>query len=140
MEVKYKSANGMFEVAFDAKNQQELFEELASFQEVFELSQKFKIGNKEVNITDIKFRVRTVDGNQFYEMVYQGGDKDLWGYRKAFGSSQQKKGALFPKWQVKEEDKNNYENGGGGWFKYKGNGNGTPAPTTQTQDAGGPGF
>lgn len=142
MEVKYRSANGMFEVNFDVKNQTDLFAELASFQEVFENPAKFAINGKEVSCDDVRFRVRTVekDGKkgEYYELVYQGPNKDLWGYRKAFGCSQENKGGLFPKWAVKEDDKDKYENGGGGWFKWKG-GKAEHAPVTSGTDAN-PGF
>jgi len=135
MEVKYKSANGQFEVNFDCKDQQTLFEELSAFQEVFETPETVKIAGKDVPLKHISFSVRTVDGNSFYEKRYVGPDKDLWGYKFAYGSSQNKKGHLFPKFTVKEENRADYESGGGGWFRYKGKQQEAPATSGSEKPA-----
>lgn len=134
MEVKYRSTNGMFEVNFDVKSPIDLFQALADFQEVFEMPEEFMIGKHKVHVSDIRFKVRNVDGNEFYELTYAGQNKDLWGYRKSFGCSKEKKGHLFPKWNVKEEDKDKYENGGGGWFKWKSTKDTAPKSTGSNED------
>lgn len=118
MQVKYRSANGQFEVNFDVKTQTELFQEIASFQEVFESSAEETIKGKKVPAGDVQFRVRDVDDNKYFEKVYVGSDKELWGYKLPFGQNK-KGGSLFPKRFLDDEDRTKNEDGGNGWRKWK---------------------
>lgn len=116
MEVKYRSACGRYEVMFDEKDQQGLFSKLAAFQEVFEDDTNVVIEGVEVPASDLKFRVRTVDGNEFYEKVYAGSNPKLFGYKFEYGSQKENKGSLFPR--RRDKDGNYYKNGG--WHKWEG--------------------
>lgn len=113
MEVKYQSANGRFGLVVEARDQQTAFKEIAAFQEVFE-GDPVMINGKEVPPEHIKLRVRTVDKYEFFEKVYCGPDKELWGYKMEFGCSNENKGALFPK----RKDKDGNYIGNGGWSKF----------------------
>jgi hypothetical protein len=117
MEVNYKSGNGQFEVNVEG-TAQEVFEQIANFQEVFD--RPIVINGQNVPSSEVHLRVRTVDDNKYYEMAYVGGNKDLWGYKLRFGCAK-KGGGLFPKYQLGEnENKDDYVSGGNGWFKYVG--------------------
>lgn len=119
MDVKYQSANGQFEVTFTGiKDQVTLFEEIASFQEVFETGE-VKIAGKVVPNDHIQFRVRVIDDNKYFEKSYVGPDKELWGFKLPYGQNK-KGGGLFPKYSLPEDDAESYESGGGGWRRYKG--------------------
>lgn len=85
MEVKYRSSCGRYEVNLEASDQQALFAALASFQEIFEDDTNVSIDGVPVDPKDIKFRVRTVAGNEFYEKVYTGNDPKLRGYKMEYG-------------------------------------------------------
>lgn len=117
MEVKYRSSCGRYEVNLEASDQQALFAALASFQEIFEDDTNVSIDGVPVDPKDIKFRVRTVAGNEFYEKVYTGNDPKLRGYKMEYGSQKENKGSLFPK--KKDKDDQWYKNNG--WHKWEGN-------------------
>lgn len=126
MELKYKSPSGMFEVNFEGRDMASVFEALSAFQEVFEqFAHGAVIAKKQVPAKDLRFSSREIDGNVFHEIKYAGDDKDLWGYRFSFGMKKEPKGALFPKYQIDEEKRNQYDNGGGGWFRYRGKDSGS---------------
>ena len=129
MEVKYRSADGRFEVMFDEKDQCGLFEKLAAFQEIFEDDNNVVIENESVPQSDLKFRVRKVDGNEFYEKVYAGNNPKLFGYKMEYGSSKENKGCLFPK--RKDKEGNYYKNGG--WHKWEGGGQQADAAPANTK-------
>jgi hypothetical protein len=130
MEVKYSSKDGQFQVVFDVKAQNELFEQIASFQEVFETPAEVVIAGKVVPAGDVQFRVREVDDNKYYEKVYVGNDRDLWGYKLPYGQNK-KGGGLFPKHRIDEEDLAKYDNGGGGWRRFKRDQQSRPQPQQQ---------
>lgn len=126
MQVKYKSTDGQFEVTFDAKDSTELFQDIASFQEVFETGGDIYI--RVAGVQDpifvpkehVQFRVRKVEDNHFYEKVYSGPNPKLWGFKQVFGKQKEKNGgSLFPKRFLDDEDKANYEDGGNGWRRWK---------------------
>lgn len=131
MEVKYRSACGRFEVMFDEKDQQGLFDRIASFQEIFEDDTNTVIDSVEVPVADIRYRVRTNDGNEFYEKVYAGSNPKLFGYKKAYGSSKENKGSLFP--QRKDKEGNYYKNNG--WHKWEGGQQSSPQAETKEPKA-----
>ncbi len=124
MEVTYKSACGRYIVNFDEKDQQGLFAKIAAFQEIFEDDTSVVINDIEVPVSDIRLRVRTVDGNEFYEKVYAGSNPKLFGYKMEYGSQKENKGHLFPK--RKDKDGTYYKNGG--WHKWEGGGQATDTP------------
>ena len=96
MKVQYKTKNGRFVVEFEASTQTELWKQLAEFQEVFEdLTCTKKVGDKVHTSDKVRFVVRNVDDNDFYELhcVEPG---PLRGARKSFGVHK-KGGTLFPK-------------------------------------------
>lgn len=115
MEVKYTSQCGRYEVLFDEKDQQGLFTKIAKFQEVFEDDANVVIDSVAVPATDIRYCVRTVDGNEFYEKRYSGQNSKLFGYKREYGSSKENKGALFPK----RKDKNGNYHKNDGWYKWE---------------------
>lgn len=116
MEVKYKSTCGRFEVTFDVRDQQTLFKELSNFQEVFCDDMSVEIDGLQVPMTDIRFRVRTVNGDEFFEKVYIGNNPKLFGYKKEYGCSKEHKGCMFPR--VKDPDGTYRKNNG--WYKWDG--------------------
>lgn len=102
MKVTY--TKGSLSVEIDGDKQKDVFSELAKFQEVFENNVCGKC--KETNI---RFVVRTVGANDFYELHCQGCKA-----RMAFGQHQNKEGTLFPR--RKDSDGGWLPNGG--WMKY----------------------
>lgn len=93
MVVEYTTRNGRMKVIIEAKTQPELFEQLAAFQEVFEDLECRRNGKSSDNI---RFVVRNVDGNKYYELRCLDKDKDLFNAKLAFGKH--KVGdTLFPK-------------------------------------------
>jgi ribosomal protein L40E len=97
--LNYKTSNGKISVEFEGDSQKSLFAQIAAFQEVFEESKCGKCGSE-----NLRFVVRTVDENDFYELRCLD-----CGARLAFGVNK-KGGSLFPK---RKDDK-------GGWLPDKG--------------------
>jgi translation initiation factor 2 beta subunit (eIF-2beta)/eIF-5 len=102
MKLKYK-VNDKLELELDGNGQKEIFKELATIQEIF--------GEEKCGIcssSNIKFVVRTVEGNDYYELRCADCGAIL-----SFG--QHKKGeTLFPK--RKDEQGNYLPNKG--WYKW----------------------
>jgi hypothetical protein len=90
MKVKYTNPTGTFSVELDGDTQRDVFGNLAKFQEVFE-SSCGKCGS-----TNLKYVVRTVDDNEYYEIRCLD-----CGARLAFGCHK-KGGGLFPVRKDKE--------------------------------------
>ena len=86
MKLTYTTANSRITAEFDADTQRELFTQISKFQEVFEEAKCGKCGSE-----NIKFVVRTVDDNEYYELRCMD-----CGAKLAFGSMK-KGGGLFPK-------------------------------------------
>ncbi len=110
MELVYKTADGRFEVKVEGKSHQDLVEQIASFQEVFEnntVTYNGKTSNK------VQWRVREVDDNKYYELVCVDEDFDIKNARLAFGSHKSGK-TLFAK--RKNEDGSYNKNNG--WKKF----------------------
>ena len=100
MKVNY--TNGKMSVSFDAANQKDLFEQVAAFQEVFEETRCGSCGHE-----DLRFSVREIDGNKFYEIVCKKcGSKLQFGCNKTGDT-------LFPKRKVDGEVVGKF-----GWAKY----------------------
>ena len=98
MKVNYTKNN--LNVEINAETAKDAFKKLAEFQEVFGESSCGMCKN-----TDLQFVVRTVDGNDYYELKCLCGAKLAYGQHKSGGS-------LFPK------RKDHYETRG--WYKWNG--------------------
>ena len=99
MKFNYTTGNGKLSVEFDADSQTDAFASFAQIQEVFEESPCGKCGSEH-----LRFVVRTVDENQFYEIRCQD-----CGARLEFGVMK-KGGRLYPRRKDKE----------GNWLPDKG--------------------
>lgn len=86
MKLRYTTKSGRITAEIDGESQKDLFTELNRFQEVFEETNCGKCGSD-----DIKYIVRTVDENQYYELRCMKCSAKL-----AFGVHK-KGGGLFPK-------------------------------------------
>lgn len=111
MKVNYTTGSGRMSAEFEAESHRDLFEQLNRFQEVFEEDTCGKCGSH-----DIKFVVRTVDGNSYYELRCAN-----CGARLSFGANKTG-GGLFPK---RKDAEGNWlpDNG---WTKWN--------PKTKTQE------
>ena len=110
MKVEYTTRNGRMKVVIEGKSHADIIEQLASFCEVFEDLECRRNGKKSDNV---RFVVREVDGNKFYELKCFDVDKDLYGAKLAFGVHRTG-GTLFPKRQ--DKDGNWLPNNG--WVKF----------------------
>jgi len=102
MKVKYKIGDKL-EFELDGAGQKEIFKELALIQEIFAEESCGLCGSK-----DLRFIVRNVDGNDYYELRCNSCGAIL-----AFGQHK-KGGTLFPK--RKDDDGNYLPNRG--WHKW----------------------
>ncbi len=108
MKINYQTKNRL-NVEINVDSAKDAFKKLAEFQEVFDESQ---CGLCRSN--DLQFIVRTVDGNDYYELKCQSCfGKLAYGQHKSEGS-------LFPKRKLADGsyDKEHY-----GWHKWTPNGN-----------------
>ena len=103
MKVLYK-ANDKLTFELEGSGQKEVFKELATIQEIF-AEESCGLCNK----SSIKFVVRSVEGNDYYEMRCTDCGATL-----AFGQHK-KGGTLFPK---RRDDDNNWLPNRG-WHKYQ---------------------
>lgn len=104
MKIIYKISDALtFEV--DGADQKEIFEKLASVGEVFGESNCGQCGK-----TNIRFRVREIEGNKYYELKCADCGAIL-----AFGAHK-KGGTLFPK---RKDNEGNYIKNKG-WTKWDG--------------------
>lgn len=102
MKVNYTSKNGRVSVELEGDGQRDIFEQISRFQEVFEEASCGKCGSE-----NIKFVVRNVDDNMYYELRCAD-----CGARLSFGAHK-KGGGLFPK----RKDGDNWLPNGG-WVKW----------------------
>jgi DNA-directed RNA polymerase subunit RPC12/RpoP len=86
MKLTYTTKNGRISVEIEGDSHRELFAQINKFQEVFEEDVCGKCGHEH-----IKFIVRTVDDNQYYELRCAN-----CGAKLSFGANK-KGGGLFPK-------------------------------------------
>ena len=108
MNVKYTTPNKRLEVEIESNAPKEAFKELALFQEVFG---ETNCGSCQSE--DIVFQVRTVDGNDYYEMFCKSCFAKL-----AFGQHKVG-GGLFPKRKL---DNGSFDKESKGWKKWQPNG------------------
>ncbi len=111
MEAQIKTAGGRLLIKIEAANVKELFNAVATVDEVFNSETACGLCNS----ADIRFVVRTVEENDYYELRCKCGAKF------AFGQSK-KGGGLFPK---RKDDSGYLPNGG--WSKYSSSTNGDAA-------------
>lgn len=104
MKLKYK-VNDKLEFELEGNGQKEVFKELSTIQEIF-AEDSCGVCNKR----DIRYIVRNVDGNDFYELRCTDCGAVL-----AFGQHK-KGGTLFPK---RKDESNNYLPNRG-WHKWSG--------------------
>jgi hypothetical protein len=102
MKIIYTTTNGRIKAEKEGETQRDLFQEINRFQEVFEEDTCGKCKEQ-----DIKYIVRTVDDNQYYEVKC-----NACGAKLSFGVHK-KGGGLFPK--RKDGDKWLPNNG---WLKW----------------------
>ena len=86
MEAQYKTRDGRLLIKVEAEHQKGLFKELAATQEVFESESECGCCHSQ----ELRFRVRVVDENEFYELACNCGARFEFGQHK-------KGGSLFPK-------------------------------------------
>lgn len=132
MQVSYTTADGRMTVTVEGRDQTSVFQQIANFQEIFETPTKnVVINGTQVDSKDFRFQVRkNKDGDEFYEIVYAGSDRDLRGYKFELGCTKDPKGGLFPK--RKDKEGNWIENNG--WTKWQGEKTDTESkPTTSNK-------
>jgi DNA-directed RNA polymerase subunit RPC12/RpoP len=103
MKISYTTKNGKIKAEFDSESPKDLFSEINKFQEVFEEDTCGKCGSE-----DIKYIVRNIDDNQYYELRC-----NKCSARLSFGVNK-KGGGLFPK--RKDNDGNWLPDSG--WVKW----------------------
>jgi len=113
MIVNYTTLDGRMTVQVEGKTQTDIVEQLADFQEVFEVGPCTRNGKTSEKV---KFQVREVEGNKYYELVCTDQDPDLRGSRLSFGQHK-KGGTLFPK--RKDADGKWLDNNG--WTRWNAN-------------------
>jgi len=86
MKVNYTTKNGRIGVELEGDSHRDIFEQISKFQEVFEEDTCIKCESH-----NLKFVVRTVDNNQYYELRCAD-----CGARLAFGANKVG-GGLFPR-------------------------------------------
>ncbi len=104
MKVTYETKNARLAVEIESDKVKDVFKQLAEFQEIFD---EEKCGS--CKSENIKFQVRNVEGNDFFEMKC-----DDCGAKLAFGQYKTG-GGLFPK--RKKED-GTYDRVTRGWRKW----------------------
>lgn len=107
MVAKYMTTNRQLTFEITGATQQEVFEELAAIQEVFDTETACGICNND----KLRYQHRIVTKYHFHELVCRNPECRA---RFSFGHSQDDKGALFPK--RKDKDGNWIPNRG--WEKY----------------------
>jgi hypothetical protein len=105
MKITYSSRNGRLAVEIQADTQKDLFQQISSFQEVFDETACGACQN-----TDLRFVVRNVDDNDFFELHCLNTSCR---HRLAFGQHK-KGGSLFPS----RKDKDGKWLPKNGWTKW----------------------
>lgn len=105
MKLNYTTKNGRISVAFEGEGQKQVWAQLANFQEIFEEQMCGKCGSE-----NVRFVVRNVDDNDFYEMRCMERSCNS---RLAFGATKKGDG-LFPK---RKDEAGNYKENNG-WTKW----------------------
>lgn len=110
MKLSYTTVDGRMTIEVEGKSQTDLFEQLAEFQDCFETGPCVR-GKK---VSDkVRFQVRDVDENKYYELICTDVDPDLRGARLSFG--QHKKGGTL---YAKRKDKDGKYLPHNGWVRF----------------------
>ena len=135
MQVTYTTADGRMSVTVEGRDQVSVFQQIASFQEIFETpTRNIVINGEEVDSKDVRLQVRkNNDGDEFYELVYAGPNKNLMGYKFEFGCTKDPKGGLFPK---RKDAEGNWKDNNG-WTKWQGNKETTSEAPSKDKGKGG---
>lgn len=110
MTARYMTTNRQLTFEITGATQQEVFEELAKIQEVFDTETSCGCCDG----TSIKYQHRNVQGNDFHELVCRNPQCRA---RFSFGHVKQPKGDLFPKRKNKDGEWLSNR----GWEKYNAN-------------------
>lgn len=114
MELLYKTRDGRYEVKLEGKTQRDLIEQLASFQEVFENI----VATYDGVVSDkVRWQVREVEGNKFYEQVCYDENPKIRGARLSFGCAKVGGGVFAKRKDVAEDGTETY-NKNGGWKRW----------------------
>ena len=105
MKINYQTKSKRINVELQANSPKDAFKQLAEFQEVFDEQHCGSCGSDH-----IKFQVRTVEGNDYYEMRCNSCFAKL-----AFGQHKVGDG-LFPK---RKNDDGKYDNETKGWKRWQ---------------------
>lgn len=116
MKLQYTTPTGDMTVEFEADTQSDLVQQLSDFQDTFVDFPSATLNDKFVKGLSggayIKYVVRNVDDNLYYEKRLVGGPMS--GFKKAFGVHK-KGGGLFPKRDIPE----NCIAGNNGWHLWQ---------------------
>jgi hypothetical protein len=96
MEAQYKCRNGRLLIKVEAGDQKSLFKQIAGVEDVFDAATACGLCGS----TDLSFRVRTVDSNDFYDLACRKCRATMhFGQHKTGGT-------LFPKhkWEIYKPD------------------------------------
>lgn len=107
MKAHYRTKNGQITIEVNGETVKEVVKQIASAQEVFEA--ETQCGMTNCSSANIRFQVRTVDDNEFFELVCNDCHA-----RFSFGQNK-KGGGLFPK---RRDNGNPLPNRG--WSKWDG--------------------
>ena len=105
MKINYTTKNNRLNVEIESESAKDAFKKLAEFQEVFAESQCGQCKSE-----DIQFIVRTVDGNDYYELKCRSCAAKL-----AFGQHKSG-GTLFPKRKLPD---GSYDSKNKGWHQWR---------------------
>jgi hypothetical protein len=108
MKINYTSKNNRMNLQIESESAKDAFKKLAEFQEVFD-----EKCCQQCKSDDLKFVVRTVDSNDYFELKCNGCFAKLaYGQHKTGGS-------LFPKRKLAD---GSFDKEFKGWHKWNGNG------------------
>ena len=114
MKILYTTKNVRMTVELEGKTQTDLFEQLWRFQEVFENTTCTRNG---VSSDDVRFIVREVDGNKYYELRCVDTRDAVRGATLAFGLHKHG-GTMFPKRKEENEKGEEVYLPNNGWVVY----------------------
>ena len=104
MKISYTTKNNRLQCEIDAESVKEVFKKLAEFQEIFDEDKCGSCGSE-----DISFQVRTVEGNDFYELKCNKCFSKLAYGQHRMGNS------LFPKRKLAD---GSFDKENKGWHKW----------------------
>ena len=138
MEAQYKTRDGRLLIKVEAEHQKGLFKELAATQEIFEAEAECGCCRSK----ELRFRVRVVDENEFYELVCHCGARFEFGQHKKgsslFPKRRAEDGTILPnrgwaKWEPSANTATNYDRNQSTQSRR---GTGAPAPQRASRQPG----